>query len=252
MEIQAAQNPGPTLRASSEICGKPASDTVCLADSTEMFLFLDAAGREPFVGVWAHGIWLACRYAEKQAATESLFTLIDDALRGPWGLSMKLADCGGFIFTEGPGSILGIRIVAMALRGWRALPGLAHKPIYAVGSLELSAHLLLRAKPERRDFTLLADSRQGWWNTAVVRDGVVAHGFNEVRGTELSMLPGPFFRITQRALGAPPVACEPLPEDLLERDPTVLAMPNLLRETDAPDAVNMPGQFVKWEPARHR
>lgn len=213
------------------------------------YLFLDAAGRSPCAGVWETGAWRAYRSAGAVPATEGLFGLVDAALRA---VSLTLGDCAGFVFVEGPGSILGIRIAAMALRGWRALPELAAKPVFAAGSLALAGHLLLREMPERRDFTLLADSRQGLWNVAVVRGGVVPADFSEVRGAALADLPGPYFRITQRALGAPPVACDPLPENLLEKHPAVLTTPGLLRGTDAPDAVNMPGQFVKWTPERHR
>ncbi|MDR2844581.1 MAG: hypothetical protein LBV28_00615 [Puniceicoccales bacterium] len=212
-------------------------------------LFLDAAGRAPFAGVWRDGAWLSHRRATETAATESLFALTDDALAAA---ALRLTDCAAFAFTEGPGSILGIRIAAMALRGWRVLPELAAKPVYAVNSLELAAHLLLRASPAQRDFTLLADSRQGWWNVVVVRGASVPSGFEEIRGPDLATLPAPFFRITQRLLSAPPVPCEAFPPDLLERDAAVLALPELLRETDAPDAVNMPGQFVKWAAQRHR
>jgi tRNA threonylcarbamoyladenosine biosynthesis protein TsaB len=183
-----------------------------------------------------------------EAATESLFALVETALQTA---ELALAACAGFVFTEGPGSILGIRVVAAALRAWKVLPGFAAKPVFAVNSLALAARLLLREEPARRDFALLADSRQGWWNTLVVRGGVVPEGFEERRGAELGALPEPRFRITQRVLSAPPEGCVAFPEGLLEREPAVFSEPGLLRETDAPDAVNIPGVFVKWTPARH-
>ena len=219
------------------------------AASAAPFLFIDASGREPSVGVWQAGNWRAFLRSDEGAVTDSLFVLVDDALRNA---AIRLDDCAGFIFAEGPGSILGIRIAAMALRAWRTLPEFGGKPVFAVGSLALAAHLLARENPARRDFSILADSRQGWWNTRVVRDGAVPDGFEEVRGADLDLLPAPRFRITQRALGAPPVACELFPAEALERDPGVLLVPGLLRETNTPDAVNMPGQFVKWTPSRHR
>jgi tRNA threonylcarbamoyladenosine biosynthesis protein TsaB len=219
------------------------------AVSSAPFLFIDASGRLPFVGILQTGSWRICRRSGEAAVTESLFALVEEALRGA---GLRLADCAGFIFAEGPGSILGIRIAAMAFRAWRVLPEFADKPVFAVGSLALAAHLQVRTNPARHEFAVLADSRQGWWNTLTVRDGVVADGFQELRGADLAALPALRFHIAQRALGAPPVVCEPFPGDALERDPEVLLVPGLLRETEAPDAVNMPGQFVKWTPARHR
>ncbi|MDR3229183.1 MAG: hypothetical protein LBT53_07215 [Puniceicoccales bacterium] len=225
------------------------------------FLFLDAAGRLPVTGVWRDGTWLAFHRAENPAASETLFALIDatlaDAKLRPTKLGKdsersELGGLGGFIFAEGPGSVLGIRIAAIALRSWLALPEFAGKPVFAFGSLTLAAHLLLRNSPDRRDFSLLADSRLGRWNTLAVRNSVVPETFSEMSATELAVLPQPRFRITQRALGEPPSPWEPFPENLLERDPATLAVPNLMHTTNAPDAANTPAQYAKWAPLRHR
>ncbi|MDR2981235.1 MAG: hypothetical protein LBV12_03200 [Puniceicoccales bacterium] len=226
-----------------------ASDSTVQLSTSLPYLFLDAAGREPIAGVWQNGQWLAYQNSAGLAATEGLFSATDAVLKSA---SLGVEDCAGFIFVEGPGSILGIRIAAMAIRGWKALPGLADKPVYATGTLSLAAHLLLREDPSRQNFSLLADSRQGRWNVAIVDNGTVPSGFEEIRGEHLAELPTPRYRITQRALGAPPVECLDLPSALLKNDPGVLSVQSLLHIVESPDALNMPGEFSKWEPQRHR
>ncbi|MDR0535366.1 MAG: hypothetical protein LBG65_03290 [Puniceicoccales bacterium] len=213
------------------------------------FLYMDAARREPFVGILRTGpeyAWVDTRHAGGQAATEGLFGLL--AAVGATGA--RLESLAGFIFAEGPGSTLGIRIAAAVLRTWHALPVLNGKIIFAVNSLTLGAHLLLRAKPGLRDFSIIADSRQGWWNTVEVRGGHVPADFREFPASGLSTLPAPHFRVVQRPLfSSPPVETQLFPENALELDPAVLATPGLLRPTSAPDAANLPGAFVKWTPS---
>lgn len=213
------------------------------------WLFMDAAGADVRIGCWEAEKWLAWERTAGRLAVEGLFAATDGVLERA---GVRLEECAGVVFVEGPGSILGIRIAAMAVRAWRALPVLAGRPVWGVGSLALAGHLLLRADPAQRDFSLLADSRQGRWNVSVVRDGVVRDGFEEKRAEELAALPRPCFRISQRALGMPPVDCENYPAGLLEEDAGVLTVPGLLRQIEEPDAVNMPGVFAKWEPGRHR
>ncbi len=178
------------------------------------------------------------------AAIEGIFEAIDAVLKAA---RTALPDCAGFIFVEGPGSILGIRIAAMALRAWKALPAFSEKPVYAVGSLQLAAHLLLKKNPATRTFSVFADSRQNLWNDAIVNNGAVPEIFSEIRSENLNTLPEPRFRITQRALGEPPATHENFTPALLETFPEILATPGLLRLETSPDAVNMPGEFTKWE-----
>ena len=147
----------------------------------------------------------------------------------------------------------------MAIRSWIALPDFADKRAFAVGTLELAAHLLLLSPAAaggvagQREFTLLSDSRQGCWNATVVRDGVVPSGFEEVDAASMETLPEPRFYIAQRnASKPPPVAHIPFPENLLRNNAAVLSTPKLLRETRVPDAANHTGQFTKWHPGRHR
>jgi tRNA threonylcarbamoyladenosine biosynthesis protein TsaB len=212
-------------------------------------LFLDAAGSGVFAGVWRAGAWLACRRGDTPNAGECLFALTDSALAEA---GTRLDDCAAFAFAEGPGSILGVRVAAMALGAWRVLPRASTRPVFAAGSLALAARLLLRSGVAGNEFSLLSDSRQGFWNSLAVRGGVPAEDFEEVPAAGLAALPRPFFHIARPGHPAPPVDRVPFPANLLERDPEVFFSPGLFRETDTPDAANPAVRFVKWTPERHR
>jgi len=67
----------------------------------------------------------------------------------------RVDDPGAFAFAEGPGSILGIRTAATALRVWITL---RPRPVYAFHALALAA---TRPGPER---TWIADARRGRWH----------------------------------------------------------------------------------------
>ncbi|MDR1010861.1 MAG: peptidase M22 [Opitutaceae bacterium] len=75
--------------------------------------------------------------------------------------ALTLDDIAAFIFCDGPGSMLGIRTVAVALRAWRVVRG--GRPVHSYCSLALVAHHLL-ATENARDLSLIADARRDTWH----------------------------------------------------------------------------------------
>ena len=71
-------------------------------------------------------------------------------------LGVKLGEVGAFVFCDGPGSVLGVRTVAMALRTWGVL---APRPVFAYHSLALVAHALGDS-----ELRLIADARRDSWH----------------------------------------------------------------------------------------
>jgi len=65
---------------------------------------------------------------------------------------------GAFAFCEAPGSVLGIRIAAAAIRSWTAL---RFRPVYSYHALQLAA--AADASPR----TYLADARRGAWHCLI-------------------------------------------------------------------------------------
>lgn len=86
-------------------------------------------------------------------ATEDLLTLA----------RTDLSAIDAFIFCEGPGSMLGTRTVAMALRTWLAL---RPRPVFRYQSLALAG--VAEWRRAGRPFTLIADARRETWHVQPV------------------------------------------------------------------------------------
>jgi tRNA threonylcarbamoyladenosine biosynthesis protein TsaB len=113
-------------------------------------LLLDAASARIQAG------WLPADAPARWASSE------DEAGVGVFrcveALGADLDAAGAFVFCAGPGSILGIRTVAMALRAWNvARP----RPAFAYRSLELVAQAL-----GRPGVGVIADARRDLWHLA--------------------------------------------------------------------------------------
>lgn len=175
-------------------------------------------------------------------------------IAGEFGLG---GNFGGFLFCEGPGSILGIRIAAAAIRARLALePTL---PCFAFQSLSLAAQLILRAFPSERNFVVAAESRLNSCNILRVRNGVPEAHFEEIKAAatenfaDEKIFALPSRRALPDAISRRATLCRPA--ELLARDAAVFAdVPALLRDCgNAPDAVNTAAasSYVRWTPARH-
>jgi len=116
-------------------------------------LVLDAASACVQVG------WLSAHEATWASSTDeagkALFCGIDTVLNA--APNRSIATAGAFLFCEGPGSILGIRTAATAIRTWLTLH--PQTPAYSYQSLALLAHGLGDAT-----LTLIADARRDHWH----------------------------------------------------------------------------------------
>jgi len=154
-------------------------------------------------------------------------------------LGVDLDAVGAFAFCEGPGSILGIRTVAMALRTW----GVANpRPIFAYGSLELVA--LAIAQPE---VGIISDARRDLWHVAQLGQ--------ELRRVPTAGLPEKLLMPEGFRHWAP------LQSERFARTPYDVAGmlaqsrvrdAELFRSTEAPDAlVYEDPSYVTWVPRMH-
>jgi tRNA threonylcarbamoyladenosine biosynthesis protein TsaB len=193
-------------------------------------LLLDAASERIQVGrLTADG----GRWAESAAeAGEGLFRCLDELEADP-------ATVAAFAFCEGPGSILGIRTSAMAIRTWTAL---APRPCYHYQSLAVVAAGL--GDPA---VTVVADARRESWH--VLRSG---SPLRRVPAAELSgacVMPEGF-----RHWSTTPAGLKTVPYRLQElfARPAVLEA-SLFTATDAPDAfLHEEPAYAAWTPQVHR
>ena len=152
-------------------------------------------------------------------------------------LGIQPSDAAAFVFCDGPGSILGVRTVATALRTWSVLSA---RPTFAYHSLAVVAAGLNEPSAQ-----VIADARRDFW-----------HGLS---------LGGKLRRIPTPELSGDLVTPEgfrhwtPLPANV-RRVPYNLAalLPKisdtkLFRPTDAPDAfLHEEPSYVTWTPQVHR
>ena len=142
-----------------------------------------------------------------------------------------------FIYCEGPGSVLGIRTAAMALRTWCVL---GPRPVFAYSSLAVVAHAL-----RRPDVGVIADARRDSWHHYQM-----GHGLHRKAAAELGgelVMPANF-----RHWSTLPCPVATVPYQLESLLPLVWDE-ELLHATDAPDAfLHEEPSYVAWTPQIHR
>ncbi len=152
-------------------------------------------------------------------------------------LRVDLADVAAFLFCEGPGSILGVRTSAMALRTWNVQK---HRPVFAYSSLSLVAHAL-----GRPDVGVIADARRESWHH--FRLGETLRRVATAGLSGALVMPEHF-----RHWSATPAGVQIVPysvADMLSRTGDA----DLFHETAAPDAfLHEEPSYVKWTPQIHR
>jgi tRNA threonylcarbamoyladenosine biosynthesis protein TsaB len=191
-------------------------------------LLIDAASSEVQVG------WLTATRdswkSSQQDAGIGVFANIE-------ALDIDLSAVDAFIFCEGPGSLLGIRTVAMALRTWNVI---STRPVFAYQSLAVVAHAL--GQP---DATVIADARREAWHAYRMGGKLERIPASELTG--LLVTPEPF-----RNWSALPAGVTRVPYSLPELFAKI-EDDDLFHPTDAPDAfLHQAPSYVTWSPQIHR
>jgi tRNA threonylcarbamoyladenosine biosynthesis protein TsaB len=173
---------------------------------------------------------------------EGLFGCVEAALADA---KLSLADIRSFALCVGPGSVLGIRIAALAVRSWSALEP---RPIFVWESLSALARSALVAG-EKGPFLVAVESRLKRWHALeVAADGSLGAPF-EAEAAELNSA-GRLFASGEVAVTALPKHIPvPPPWSAL---PALLTQTGFLREEARPDALNVAQDFATWSGERHR
>jgi tRNA threonylcarbamoyladenosine biosynthesis protein TsaB len=194
-------------------------------------LFLDAASPRLHAGLLcAANAAPAWRDSDDEAGV-ALFRETDELMRAT---GLTIGDIRTVVFCDGPGSLLGVRVAAMALRTWLALPRAQPLRVLAYRSLTLVAADLL-AHGEPPPFHVISDARRDSWNVlSVAADGVIGT-VRRVAATALppdgvSFLPETFPVWQARPTGARTAPYRP------HELPVLAARFSLWHETTAPDA----------------
>jgi len=209
----------------------------------EPCLVLDGSARAGVrVGVLSGGRWVG-QGVSPDGALEGLFGCVEAALAEA---KLKLGDIRSFALCAGPGSVLGIRIAALAVRSWSALEP---RPIFVWESLAALPRSALAAG-EKGPFLVAAESRLKRWHALEVgSDGSLGVPF-EAEAAELNSS-------GRRVLASSDAASAVLTSHVAVAHPwsalpVFFSAPGFLREESAPDALNVANDFATWSGERHR
>lgn len=164
---------------------------------------------------------------------------------------LKPHEVGAYILCDGPGSQLGIRTAAMAIRTWQALRP-TPAPIFTYRSLQLAAQGLLSTGAVT-PFAVVCDARrESWFVVQVAADGNV--GTVERRAaTELVTLSYPLHQPTGfRSWAKPPVPIADCDYSCGELFAGLAYTPVLERVDDAQPWNPAPMEYKTWSGERHR
>ena len=192
-------------------------------------LVIDAASARIQVGILARNE--SARWATSgEESGVGIFQCLEE-------LAFPPADARAFVFCDGPGSVLGIRTVAMALRTWNVLKP---RPVFAYHSLAVVAAAL-----GRPDISVIADARRDTWHTSSIGSPLRRIPASELAG-QLVMPEG--FRHWSDL----PANVGTTPYSLAELLPRI-AESDMFRATDAPDAfLHEEPRYAAWSPQIHR
>ena len=211
-------------------------------------LVIDGSGSAVFAGVLDNrDRWLA-RIERAGAPLEELFPAVEEALESA---DLTLANIGSYLYCEGPGSVLGLRLCAMAIETWtRLYPNSAR--FHKYNSLGLTAQALLHANPGLKNALIVADWKKGAWNAVYIKDAKV--GSTEIiDDAGLTAWEGALYHLPQRKGWQSP----PAKAQTLHYDPALISeirrCSGLLRASKGVELYNSGiNTFQKWKPIRHR
>ncbi|PAZ06052.1 MAG: hypothetical protein CAK86_02950 [Opitutia bacterium AMD-G1] len=209
----------------------------------EPCLVLDGSARAGVrVGVLSGGRWVG-QGLSTDGALEGLFGCVEVALAEA---KLKLGDIRSFSLCVGPGSVLGIRIAALAVRSWSALEP---RPIFVWESLAGIARSALAAG-EQGPFLVAVESRLKRWHALEVSaDGSLGAPF-EAEAAQLNSSGHRVLASSEAAAGVlTSHVAVPHPWSALA---TFFAQSGFLRAESRPDALNVANDFATWSGARHR
>ncbi|GAB5561136.1 MAG: hypothetical protein SynsKO_27830 [Synoicihabitans sp.] len=207
-----------------------------ISENHPTLLIIDAASAVLQVGWAQSGAETRWIKLESEAGT-GVYRALTELAENP-------GDANAFVFCEGPGSMLGIRTVAAALRTWVAL---RPRPIFSYRSLDLAAlaHGEVGA-------TFICDARRQSWHCLSLGDDLKPSKISRIPTAELPGRPlyclNGFRSWTPLPEPKPPV----VPYDAACLTGT-LSSTELLRENTDPDAFQPERpDYAKWTPQVHQ
>lgn len=211
------------------------------------FLLVDAASPLVQTALWREGEWIRWSGSREEAG-RSLFAGVEEIFKTE---QISLEDLNGFFFCEGPGSMLGIRIAAMAIRGWQTVTD-QPLPVFAYNSHQLLARILI-ADAVAPPFHVISDARRQRWNVQSVDREKNFCPFRRLKSEELEKCDGSYFRMEETIRAEPPKPVKKVLVYNLKNHAARFLDENLLRPVENPEPfIGEAPQYQKWNTERHR
>jgi len=210
-------------------------------------LVIDGSGASTFVGVLgADNRWLA--HASSGAAPlESLFATVESVLREA---ALHFEDLRAYLYAEGPGSVLGLRLCAMAIETWNRLyPDSAN--CFAYNNLQLAAASVRSRQPMTTEALIISDWKKDLWNAVAIEAGRILAP-EPVAPEALEAYGGPLYHLPARKGWQSPPPRAKLIEARPDRLPKLLDTPGLIKSTQGVQLYSAGSNtFQKWTAQRH-
>ncbi|MGJ8638829.1 MAG: hypothetical protein ACSHYA_05505 [Opitutaceae bacterium] len=211
-------------------------------------LVIDGSGSDVFAGVLGEdGQWIT-HTCQSGAPLEQLFTTVETTLEAA---KIELEKIRSYIYCEGPGSVLGLRLCAMAIETWsRLYPDSAN--YFSYNTLQLCAKLLSQQAGLEEPTLLVSDWKKGAWNAITINDGQISET-TVVDDATIAEHSGAVYHLPQRkGWQKPPSNAETIPYSP-ERLPELIVDSNWLKPTAGVELYSSGiNTFAKWTPDRHR
>lgn len=123
-------------------------------------LVLDACSSELQVGLFQREAWLARASVEGEVLA-TLFSTVEELFEKT---GLGVGDLAGHMMASGPGSLLGLRITAIALEGWRRLGPQPPPPLWTYRASALAAASLSPSRQLSSPCHFLAAFRRTRWS----------------------------------------------------------------------------------------
>ena len=213
-------------------------------------LWLDTSALETSIAL-VRGDQILIQRISETNALDFLFSALGNCLKSK---GMAFEELRDIYYCEGPGSSLGLRIGAMALKTWKTLR--PEMPLYACHSLPLHAILLAEDVETPDSFSLVGQWKKGlWFHWEHKKDSTtLATGeMNTLTDSEVLELKDPVYHIKQRKFSTQPAAHFLPVSTNLNGLPKAVITPGLFRKVDQPELFSLgTPTFKKWTPERHR
>ncbi len=211
------------------------------------YLIIDAALAPLQAGLLLDGRLTATECAEVDAL-DGIFEVSAELLRAA---DLRHGDLAGYVYGAGPGTLLGLRLAAMAIEGWRSMrPEPVPVRQYITLTAAAAAHAHAGGPPA---FDMLVPVRRGLFARVSVRDGRA--GPPELETADEAGMPSAVPRyhlpVPNRRLPPPPRA-ELFRFNLRDLPPGWFGGPQV-KAVDHPAPFNpSPAEYAEWAGGRHR